>query len=83
MATMHQAGIKMREFACEFEWHTQDVGTTEEDAKIHLVLVLDQDTLIHLDIYITMCCGDEMAHLETIQDMLHHIPYVQMLVHLK
>ena len=23
--------------------------------------------------------GDEMAHLETIKDRLHHIPYIQML----
>ena len=27
--------------------------------------------------------GDEMAHLETIQDRLHWVPYVQMLAYLK
>ena len=27
--------------------------------------------------------GDKMAHLETIQDQLRHVPYVQMLAYLK
>ena len=27
--------------------------------------------------------GDEMAHLETIQDQLRHVPYIQMLAYLK
>ena len=64
---MQQAGTAMWKFAWEFEWHAQDVGMTEEDTKVHLVSVLNQDTLTHLDIYITMHDGDEMAHLETIQ----------------
>ena len=55
----------------------------EEDAKVHLVLALNQDTLTHLDAYITMHGGDKMACLETIQDWVHHIPYIQMLVYLK
>ena len=55
----------------------------EEDAKVHLVLVLNQDTLAHLDAYVTMCGSDKMTHLETIQDQLRHIPYIQMLVYLK
>ena len=38
----------------------------EEDTKVHLVLVLNQDTLTCLDAYITMRGGDKMAHLETI-----------------
>ena len=56
---------------------------TEEDTKVHLVSTLKQDTLTHLDAYITMHGGDEMACLETIQDRLCYIPYIQMLVYLK
>ena len=41
MATMHQAGMVMREFAWEFEWHAQDVGMAKEDAKVHLVSALN------------------------------------------
>ena len=55
----------------------------EEDTKAHLVLALTQDTLTHLDAYVTMHGGDKMAHLETIQDQLHSIPYIQMLAYLK
>ena len=42
---MRQAGMAAREFAREFEWRAQDVGMAEEDAKVHLVLALNQDTL--------------------------------------
>ena len=80
---MWQAGMATREFAWEFEWHAQDAGMAEEDAKVHLVSALNQDTLARLDAYITMRGGDKMAHLETIQDWLHCIPYVQMLAYLK
>ena len=45
----------------EFEWYVRDVGMTGEDAKVHLVSVLNLDTLAHLDAYITMHGGDEMA----------------------
>ena len=55
----------------------------KEDAKVHLVLALNQDTLICLDAYITMHGGDKMARLETIQDWLHCVPYIQMLAYLK
>ena len=55
----------------------------EEEAKVHLVLALNQDTLTHLDIYVTMHGGDKMARLETIQDRLCHVPYIQMLAYLK
>ena len=55
----------------------------EEDANVHLVSALNQDTLACLDTYITMHAGDKMAHLETIHNQLHHVPYVQMLVYLK
>ena len=72
-----------REFAREFEWCAQDVGMAEEDAKVHLVLALIQDTLTHLDAYVTMRVGDEMAHLENVQDWLHHVPYLQMLAYVK
>ena len=37
MATMHQAGMAMKEFAYEFEQHARDAGMAEEDAKVHLV----------------------------------------------
>ena len=73
---MQQAGMAAREFAREFERHARDAGMAEEDAKVHLVSVLNQDTLACLDAYVTMRGGDEMAHLETIQDRLHRIPYV-------
>ena len=48
----------------------------EEDAKVHLVLVLNQNTLARLDAYITMHHGDKMAHLETIQDWPRRVPYI-------
>ena len=73
----------MREFTRESERHAQDAGMVEEDAKVHLVLALNQDTHTCLDAYITMHVGDEMAHLETVQDQLCHIPYIQMLAYLK
>ena len=73
-----------REFAQELEErHTRDVGMAKEDAKVHLVLALNQDTLTCLDAYITMRGGNEMARLETIQDWLRHVPYIQMLAYLK
>ena len=65
-----------REFAREFERCARDVGMTKEDAKVHLVSALNQDTLGHLDAYVTMRGGDEMARLETIQDRLHRFPYI-------
>ena len=80
---MQQAGTATREFTREFEQHARDTGIAKEDAKVHLVLALNQDTLTHLDIYVTMCGGDKMTHLETIQDWLRHVPYVQMLAYLK
>ena len=55
----------------------------EEDTNVYLVLALNQDTLTCLEAYVTMHDGDEMAHLQTIQDQLRHIPYVQMLAYLK
>ena len=83
MATMRQAGTATREFTREFERHAQDAGMAKEDAKVHLVSVLNQDTLTHLDTYITMHGGDKIVRLETIQDWLLCLPYVQMLVYLK
>ena len=73
---MRQAGTAAREFAREFEWHARDVGMAKEDAKVYLVSALNQDTLARLDAYVTMRGGDEMARLETIQDRLHHVPYI-------
>ena len=73
---MRQAGTAAREFAREFERCARDVGMAKEDAKVHLVTALNQDTLARLDAYVTMRGGNEMAHLETIQDRLHRIPYI-------
>ena len=73
---MRQSGTAAREFAREFERRAWDVGMAEEDAKVHLVSALNQDTLARLDAYITMRGGDEMAHLETVQDRLRRVPYV-------
>ena len=42
---MWQAGTVAREFTQEFEWHARDAGMAEEDAKVDLVSVLNQDTL--------------------------------------
>ena len=50
---MRQAGTVIKGFAWEFEQHARDVGMTKEDAKVHLVLALNQDTLPHLDTYVT------------------------------
>ena len=80
---MQQAGMATREFAWEFEWHAQDAGMAKEGAKVHLVSALNQDTLACLDAYVTMRGGDKMAHLETIQNWLRHVPYIQMLAYLK
>ena len=83
MATMRQAGTATIEFAQEVKRRARDASMAKEDTKVHLVLLLNQDTLTCLDAYITMHGGDKMAHLETIQDWLRHIPYVQMLAYLK
>ena len=73
---MWQAGTAAREFAREFKWRARDTGMAGEDAKVHLVSALNQDTLARLDAYVTMHGGDKMVHLETIQDRLRHVPYI-------
>ena len=73
---MRQAGTAAREFAREFKRRAWDAGMAEEDAKVHLVSALTQDTLAHLDAYVTIRGGDKMARLETVQDRLHRVPYV-------
>ena len=55
----------------------------KEDAKVHLVSVLNQDTLSCFDAYATMLGGNKMDHLETVQDRLRCILHIQMLVYLK
>ena len=80
---MWQAGTAAREFAREFERCAWDAGMAEVDTKVYLVSALNQDTLARLDAYVTMRGGDEMAHLETAQDRLRRVPYVQMLAYLK
>ena len=75
--------MKTREFTWCFERLAQDGGMAEEDAKVHLILSLNQDTLSHLNAYVTMHGVDEMACLKPIQDRLRHLPYVQMLAYLK
>ena len=80
---MWQAGMGIREFAWEFEQCVRDAGVIKQDAKVHLVSVMNRDTLTRLDTYVTMHGGNEMAHLETIQDRLGCIPYIQMLAYLK
>ena len=83
MVTMWQAGTVTKGSLPGSLNTPGDVGMAKEDAKVHLVLVLNQDTLSHLDAYTTMHMGDEMAHLEIIQDRLCHVPYIQMLAYLK
>ena len=82
IATMWQMGAATREFAQEFKQCTRDMRMAMEDAEVHLVPALNQATLSCLDAYVTMCGGDNMAHLETIQDRFHQVPYIQM-VYLK
>ena len=53
---------------------------SEKDAKVYLISAL---TLSYLGIYITMRGGNEMAHVENVQNRLHHILYIQMLAYLK
>ena len=60
----------------EFKRYTQDAGMAKEDTKVHIVLALNQDTLNRLATYVTIGVGDKIACLETIQDRLHHVPYV-------
>ena len=83
MATMWKAAMATKEFAWELEWHARDVGMAKEDTKVHLVLALSQDTFTRLDAYVTMHGGNKMAGLETIQDWLHCVPYIQMLAYLQ
>ena len=66
----------MRKFAQKFEWCARDSGIVKEDAMVYLVLVLNQDILSCLDAYVTMCGGDEMDCLETVQDILCHVTYI-------
>ena len=73
---MRQSGTVAREFAREFERRARDAGMAEEDAKVHLVSALNQDTLARLDAYVTMRGGKEMARLETVQDRLRRVPYI-------
>ena len=73
----------IREFAQEFEKHAWDVGMAEEGVKTHLVWVVHQDTQTCLGAYGTIHSGDKMARLETVQDRLHCIPYIQMLEYLE
>ena len=80
---MPHAGTVTREFTREFKWCAQDVSIAKEDTKVHLVSALNQDTLARLDTYVTMHGGNKMAHLETIQDWLRCIPYIQTLAYLK
>ena len=68
MAIIWQEGMAIREFSREFEWQIRDVGIYKEDANIHLVPILNWDTLNCLDIYVTMRGGDKIACLETIQE---------------
>ena len=73
---MQQDGTAAKEFTRQFELRARDMGMAEEDAKVHLVSALNQDTLARLDAYITMRGGDEMARLGTVQDRLRRVPYV-------
>ena len=80
---MWQAETAPKEFAQEFKWRARDMGMAEEDAKVHLVLALNQEALARLDTYVTILRGDKMARLETIQDQLRCVPYDQLLAYLK
>ena len=54
---------------------SQDVRMTKEDAKVHLGLALNKNTLSCEDMYVAMYHGDEMTCLETVQDRLHCVSY--------
>ena len=59
------------------------MGIAKEDTKVYFVLVLNYDTLSHLDAYVPMHGGNEMAHLETVHNRLHHVLYILMLAYLE
>ena len=55
----------------------------KEDTQVHLVLAVNQNILSYLDAFITIRGGDKMACLETIQNRLNNVSFIQMLVCLK
>ena len=73
---MWQIGIAMRSLPGSLSGAPKMQELPRRMPKVHLVLVLNQDTLNHPDAYVTMHGGNEMAHLETIQDGLHWVAYV-------
>ena len=62
---MCQALMVARVFTWEFERYAGDTDMPK-DAKVHLTLAINQDILSHLDMYVTIIGGGEMAHLKTI-----------------
>ena len=65
---MWHIAVVIREFTQKFKDHSQAISMAEENVKVNLVLALNQDTLSHLDAYVTMCSSNKIAHLETIQE---------------
>ena len=80
---MRQGKTPTHDFAREFERQACDVEMGAEASKVHLVVVLNQDTLRNLDAYVTLQGREEMACLETMPDRLRCITYAQMLSYLK
>ena len=80
---MCQVSTTTREFTWEFKQHAQDLGVGKNDAKVYFISALNQDTLSCLNMYVTMGGGNEKAYLESVQDGLHCVPYIQMLAYLK
>ena len=80
---MRQGKMPTHDFACKFEQQAQDAEMGVEASKVHLVAVLNEDTLRNLDAYVTLQGGEEMARLETMPDRLRHITFAQILSYLK
>ena len=70
MAIMQYVATVTWVFPREFQQWARDAGMAKENINVCLVLVLNQDILGCLNVYINMRGGDEMAHLENVQNRL-------------
>ena len=80
---MRQGMTPTCNFAHKFEHCAHNMEMGAEASKVHLVVALNEDTLRNLDAYVTLQGGEEMEHLETMPNRLHHIMCIQMLSYFK
>ena len=60
-----------------------DASLTKGNTKVLFILALSYNTLNQLDAYVAMQVGSKLAQLETIQDYLFWVLYMQMLEYLR